>query len=105
MSRLLFASSIALSAALTTGCRAAPAPPLTQPNILFVLADDMGYGDLACYGGQGVQTTNIDRLAAEGIRFTQFYVNSPICSPSRTAFMTGQYPARWNITSYIDDRA
>jgi uncharacterized sulfatase len=79
--------------------------PVTRPNILFVLADDMGYSDLACYGGKGVQTPNIDRLAKEGIRFTQFYVNSPICSPSRTAFTTGQYPARWNITSYIDNRA
>ena len=75
-----------------------------RPNILFVLADDMGYADLACYGGQGVQTPNIDRLAREGIRFTQFYVNSPLCSPSRTALTTGQYPARWNITSFIDNR-
>lgn len=75
-----------------------------KPNIIFVLADDMGYADLPLYGGQGVQTPNIDRLAREGIRFTQFYVNSPICSPSRTAFTTGQYPARWGITSYIDNR-
>ena len=64
----------------------------------------MGYGDLPLYGGQGVQTPNLDRLAAQGIRFTQFYVNSPLCSPSRTALTTGQYPARWNITSYIDNR-
>lgn len=77
----------------------------SQPNILFVLADDMGYGDLGCYGGQGVDSKNIDRLASEGIRFTQFYVNSPLCSPSRTAFTTGQYPARWKITSFIDNRA
>ena len=80
------------------------ASPTTPPNIIFVLADDMGYGDLPTYGGRGVKTPNIDRLAAEGIRFTQFYVNSPLCSPSRTAFTTGQYPARWKITSYIDDR-
>src|SRR6476646_9284426 len=76
-----------------------------MPNILFVLIDDMGYGDLTCYGDTRVHTSNIDRLASEGIRFTQFYVNCPICSPSRTAFTTGQYPARWNITSYIDNRA
>lgn len=106
MPRLLLAGSIALSTAFTTSCRAASTPKTpAQPNILFVLADDMGYGDLACYGGQGVKTTNIDRLAAEGIRFTQFYVNSPLCSPSRTALTTGQYPARWNITSFIDNRA
>jgi arylsulfatase A-like enzyme len=108
------AAALALSS--LSSCQAAPAGQTiarqttavpkrpTQPNILFVLADDMGYADLACYGGKGVQTPNIDRLAKEGIRFTQFYVNSPICSPSRTAYTTGQYPARWNITSYIDHR-
>ncbi|RYG68735.1 N-acetylgalactosamine-6-sulfatase, partial [bacterium] len=112
-----FRSSLAClpAAALTlsalSSCQAAPAPQTTtvvktptQPNILFVLADDMGYADLGCYGGKGVESKNIDRLAAEGIKFTQFYVNSPICSPSRTAFTTGQYPARWKITSYIDNR-
>ena len=76
-----------------------------KPNVLFVLIDDMGYADLTCYGEKRVHTDNIDRLAAEGIRFTRFYVNSPICSPSRTALMTGQYPARWKITSYLASRA
>jgi hypothetical protein len=68
-----------------------PYPPSTKrpPNIVFVLADDLGYGDLHCYGGTGAKTPNLDRLAAEGVRFTQFYVNSPICSPSRTALTTG----------------
>ncbi len=75
------------------------------PNILFVLIDDMGYADLSCYGSKHVHTDNIDRLAKEGIRFTQFYVNAPICSPSRTAFLTGQYPARWKVTSYLAARA
>jgi uncharacterized sulfatase len=65
----------------------------------------MGYGDLTCYGDTRVHTDNVDRLAREGIRFTQFYVNSPICSPSRTALLTGQYPARWKITSYLASRA
>jgi uncharacterized sulfatase len=74
------------------------------PNILLVLIDDMGYGDLGCYGGKGVATPNIDQLAAEGIRFTQFYVNAPICSPSRVALTTGQYPNRWRITSYLATR-
>lgn len=82
-----------------------PQPAKRPPNIIFVLADDMGYGDLGCYGGKRAKTPNIDRLAAEGIRFTQFYVNAPICSPSRTAFLTGKYPARWKITSYIDNRS
>ena len=64
----------------------------------------MGWGDFSCFGGQAVQTTNIDRLADEGLRFEQFYVNSPICSPSRTAISTGQYPQRWKITSYLNNR-
>lgn len=76
-----------------------------RPNFLFVLIDDMGYGDLSCYGQKEIETPNIDRMAKEGIRFTQFYVNSPICSPSRTALLTGQFPARWRMTSYLASRA
>ena len=76
-----------------------------RPNIIFIFIDDMGYGDLSCTGNQDVQTTNIDRLASEGTRFTQFYVNSPICSPSRVACTTGQYPARHLINSYLNSRA
>jgi uncharacterized sulfatase len=75
-----------------------------RPNLIFVLIDDMGYGDLPCYGNTRVQTPNLDRLAKEGIKFTQFYVASPICSPSRTALTTGQFPARWRITSYLASR-
>lgn len=75
-----------------------------HPNIIFIFIDDMGYGDLSCYGNKDVQTANIDRLAEEGLRFTQFYVNSPICSPSRVAVTTGTYPARWRINSYLSSR-
>jgi len=75
-----------------------------QPNIIFIFIDDMGYGDLSCYGNKYVQTINIDRLAEEGVRLTQFYVNSPICSPSRVAVTTGMYPARWRINSYLSSR-
>lgn len=75
-----------------------------RPNFLFVLIDDMGYADLSCYGQKQIETPNLDRMAKEGIRFTQFYVNSPVCSPSRTALMTGQFPARWRITSYLASR-
>lgn len=71
------------------------------PNILFIFIDDMGYGDLGCYGNLNVHTPNIDKLAAEGILFRQFYVNAPICSPSRVAVTTGQYPSRWGITTFI----
>ena len=76
-----------------------------QPNVIFVLTDDMGFGDIGCNGGKLVPTPNIDRLAAEGTRFTQFTVASPICSPSRTGFTTGMFPARWRLTSYLQTRA
>ena len=87
---------------LNTPTFAAPAAdPGTRPNIVFILTDDMGYGDLGCYGGKFASTPHIDRLAQEGIRLTQFYVAAPICSPSRTGLLTGMYPARWRITSYL----
>lgn len=76
----------------------------TQPNILLVFIDDMGWSDFSCFGNGDVKTEHIDRLAKEGLRFEQFYVNSPICSPSRTAISTGQYPQRWRITSYLSNR-
>ncbi|QDT60724.1 Arylsulfatase [Stieleria bergensis] len=75
-----------------------------RPNVILVFIDDMGWGDFSSFGGQAVQTQHIDRLAKEGLRFEQFYVNSPICSPSRAAISTGQYPQRWQITSYLSNR-
>jgi uncharacterized sulfatase len=72
-----------------------------KPNIILIFIDDMGYGDLSSFGNLDAETPNIDKLATEGIRFDQFYVNSPICSPSRVAISTGTYPQRWNITSYL----
>ena len=77
---------------------------MAKPNFLFVFIDDMGYADLGCFGGTRAKTPQVDRLAREGIRFTKFYVNSPICSPSRVAVTTGQYPQRWGITSYLAHR-
>jgi arylsulfatase A-like enzyme len=76
----------------------------TRPNIVLVFIDDMGWGDFSCFGNTQVKTKNIDRLAKEGLKFEQFYVNSPICSPSRIAISTGQYPQRWRITSYLSNR-
>ncbi len=76
----------------------------SKPNIITVFIDDMGWSDLSCFGGKTVETERLDRLAAEGIRFNNFYVNSPICSPSRVALTTGQYPQRWRITSYLARR-
>jgi arylsulfatase A-like enzyme len=77
----------------------------TRPNILFILSDDMGYGDIGCFGGKFAPTPNLDRLAREGIRFTQYYSVAPICSPSRAGLTTGMFPARWNITSFLQTRA
>ncbi len=79
-------------------------PASQPPNIIFILIDDMGYGDLSCTGNDLAETPYLDRLAEEGIRFSHFYVGSPICSPSRVAFTTGQYPARHFINSYINSR-
>ena len=75
-----------------------------KPNMIVILIDDLGYSDLGCFGGTLAPTPNLDRLANEGIRFRSFYVNSPICSPSRTALTTGQHPHRLRITSYLDNR-
>lgn len=75
-----------------------------SPNIIFIFIDDMGYADLSSYGNEKLETPNIDRLADEGIKFTNFYVASPICSPSRVAVTTGQYPARWRIHSFLASR-
>lgn len=76
-----------------------------KPNIIFILIDDLGYGDFSVTGNTNISTPNIDRLAAQGTRFTQFHVNSPICSPSRVAFTTGQYPRRWKIHSFLNSRS
>jgi arylsulfatase A-like enzyme len=71
-----------------------PAAAATKPNILFILADDMGWGDLSCYGRPDYRTPNLDRLAAEGMRFTNGYSAAPVCTPTRVGFFTGRYPAR-----------
>jgi arylsulfatase A-like enzyme len=68
-----------------------------KPNILFILADDMGWGDLSCYGRPDYKTPNLDRLAAEGIRFTNAYSAAPVCTPTRIGFLTGRYPARLRV--------
>lgn len=76
-----------------------------KPNIIVIYVDDMGYGDISCNGGKITHTANIDRLAEEGIRFTQYYSAAPISSPSRTGITTGMYPTRWGIRSFLQSRA
>ncbi len=95
--------TLAISLVIAT-CLLCNSALAAQPNIVLVFIDDMGWGDFSCFGNRAASTPNVDRLAREGIRFEQFYVNSPICSPSRTAISTGQYPQRWRITSYLAQR-
>ena len=75
--------------------------PDTLPNILIIMADDLGYGDLSCYGSSAIHTPNIDSLAQLGMRFTQHYAGASVCSPSRAALMTGRYPIRSGFSSVI----
>ncbi|MDG2013106.1 MAG: sulfatase-like hydrolase/transferase, partial [Pirellulaceae bacterium] len=80
---------------------AGPVNAADPPNILFIFADDWGWGDLSCHGHPYVKTPNIDRLAREGTDFHRFTVASPVCSPSRTAVLTGHFPARFNIDGHF----
>ncbi|MBN1361834.1 MAG: arylsulfatase [Sedimentisphaerales bacterium] len=87
------AAASVMAVSLTPGCQTAPKKnlraPAAPPNIIFVLADDLGYGDLGCYGQQTIRTPNIDRMAAEGMIVTNHYAGSTVCAPSRCALMTG----------------
>ena len=105
MHRLISTLLIAALTILFSATSAICAESTSHPNIILVFIDDMGWGDFSCFGNTEVETQNIDRLARNGVRFEQFYVNSPICSPSRTAISTGQYPQRWKISSYLAHRS
>src|SRR5918999_4579428 len=101
--RLTAAVVAAILCSATTPHRLASAQP-RPPNIVFILADDLGVNDLGAYGRKDHRTPHLDRLAAEGLRFTTAYVASPICSPSRAAIMTGRAPARLHLTTFIPGR-
>jgi arylsulfatase A-like enzyme len=85
---------LALAAGLEVRCTAPSAKP---PNIVFILADDLGYADVACYGRPDLKTPNIDHLAAQGLRFLQAYANSAVCTATRTALITGRYQYRLRL--------
>src|SRR5260370_26716417 len=72
-----------------------------RPNVVLIVADDLGWADLGCYGSRFHQTPAIDRLARGGMRFTQAYAACPVCSPTRAAIMTGRYPARFHLTDWL----
>ncbi|TWU46940.1 sulfatase family protein [Rubripirellula reticaptiva] len=74
-----------------------------RPNIVLLLADDLGYGDLSCFGSPAVKTPHLDMLANEGMRFSRFYAGSAVCSPTRASVLTGRYPLRFGITKHFND--
>src|SRR5262245_38872752 len=92
--------------ALVTGCAAEGRrfSAGDAPNIVLIVADDLGYGDLGCYGQTRWRTPNLDRLAAGGVRLTSFYVAQPVCSASRAALLTGCYPNRVGIAGALGPR-
>ncbi|MGC8862459.1 MAG: sulfatase-like hydrolase/transferase, partial [Armatimonadota bacterium] len=91
MNRREFLSRITAAAAIAPAAISRADAADRKPNIIFILADDLGYGDLGCYGQKRIKTPNIDRMAAEGVRFTQCYAGSTVCAPSRCALMVGQH--------------
>src|SRR5260370_34671143 len=100
VSRRTWLGLLASVAAATVAIKPAAAQQPKKPNVVFILADNVGYGDLGAYGGgelRGAPTSNIDQLAREGLRLTQFLVE-PACTPSRAALMTGQYSIRSGLS-------
>src|SRR5712691_6469104 len=98
----LILAALLLGASATAGAQRATAPAARTPNVVLVLMDDLGYGDLGSYGAPDVRTPNIDRLAREGVRLTDAYANGAVCTPTRTALITGRYQQRvgleWVLT-------
>lgn len=91
---MAYSGGLLAGAAGTGACQTPSVTQSPKPNIVLILADDLGYGDVGCYGCEDTRTPNIDRIAAEGVRFTSFYSNGPECTPTRTALLTGRYQHR-----------
>src|SRR4051812_1108649 len=96
--RLLLALTFFLSALI-------PVRAADQPNFVIIFMDDLGYGDIGPFGAKGYATPNLDRMAAEGRKFTRFYVSSPVCSASRSALMSGCYHSRVGIHGALGPKA
>jgi arylsulfatase A-like enzyme len=92
--REFVASAVAASALAGASAKVSVGAQAERPNVVYIMADDMGWGDLSCYGRPDYVTPNIDRLAAQGVRLTHAYAAAPVCTPTRCAFVTGRYPAR-----------
>ena len=95
--RAFLRGSSATAFTALAGCAHTPPSQPLKPNIVYILADDLGYGDLGCYGQQKIETPNIDRLRSEGMRFTSHYSGSPVCAPSRCVLMTGKHTGHASI--------
>ena len=91
---------LAFTSVIGLGFHSGPNTP-ARPNIIFMLADDLGWADLGCYGNTFHETPNLDKLAKEGMQFTRAYSACAVCSPTRASIMTGKYPARLHITDWI----
>jgi len=100
ISKLLFIISICT---VCLGCNKTTAQE--KPNIIIMMADDLGYGDVGCFGNKIIETPNIDQLASDGVKFTQFYAGHPTCSPSRAGMMAGRTPFRNGVYTYIPGKS
>lgn len=101
MSRLSFGVVLTLTLSVTVAIPGAESAETRRPNVIVILADDMGYGDAGCYGSKLLKTPHIDRLAAEGMRFTDFHSSGAVCSPTRAGLMTGRYQQRAGIPGVV----
>ena len=101
LERLTACFALIIAACLAPAMAFAADPSPTRPNVVVFFIDDLGATDLGVYGSKYYHTPNVDRLAADGMRFTQAYAACPVCSPTRAALMTGRYPARLHLTDWI----
>lgn len=101
MNRRNFLKAAGLGALSLAAPNCVAASSSKKPNVVFILIDDMGWPDVACYGSKFHETPNVDRLASQGMKFTDAYAACPVCSPTRASIMAGQYPARVGITDFI----
>jgi arylsulfatase A-like enzyme len=107
MRMLVIAIAVAAVIATTTADPRGQEQPASPPglNVVFILADDLGWGEVGVYGQQKIPTPNIDRLAAQGMRFTQHYSGAPVCAPSRAVLMTGRHLGHAEIRGNLQARA